>query len=149
MKTTHSVFLVPGIIPLIFVFLLGWTDVDVFHVNWTCWPVTSMDPFIIWKIVPFSHCIVTLTTTPHLVITVILTSMHNLQPVCIDILVYELIMKAETACIILENHCMLTWLVAQEDLLFKTLLSNSMKQSSWNVIGHSMSHDSPCLLCIQ
>lgn len=83
----HSVFLVPGIIPLIFVFLLGWTDIDVFHVNWTCWTVTSMDPFIIWKIVPFFHCIVTLTTTPHLVITVILTSMHNLQPVCIDIFV--------------------------------------------------------------
>jgi len=38
-------------------------------------------------------------------------------------LVYELIMKAETVRIILENHCMLTWLVAQEDLLFKTLLT--------------------------
>ena len=36
MKTTHGVFLVPRIIPLMFVFLLGWTDVDVFHVNQTC-----------------------------------------------------------------------------------------------------------------
>jgi len=44
---------------------------------------------------------------------------------------------------------MLTWLVAEEDLLLKTLLTNSMQQSYWNVIGHSMSHYSPCLLCIQ
>jgi len=36
MKTTHGVFLVPRIIPLMFVFLLGWTDVHVFHVNQTC-----------------------------------------------------------------------------------------------------------------
>ena len=124
MKTIHDVFLVPGIIPLIYVFLLGWTDVDVFHVNWTFLTSHQYGSLRCLKncsIPLLHHHIDSNTSLSHYC-----HPDKHAQPIaCLHwyFLVYELIMKAETVCIILENHCMLTWLVAQEELLFKTLLT--------------------------